>query len=140
MCNFKNPLCLALAILVIAGCAGTSSKPIEPRIDINENSFIPQSATSYSPLPISTGIGESNLLKWEAFTSRPSADIDDSLNLYTCGVYDWLPQIPPSSWFLTGAQATPVYKPILDIEAMRTGTPSRNETIYYHFRLKNSED
>ena len=122
-------------LFTTAGCASTQSDPIDVSISVDDTKFIPQPKSGLSFSPVSNGIGEDNLKKWHSYTGTPETPLAVPFYYGHCGLVDWLPQSPAASWQLTTIRATTVYVPIFDIEAMRTGTTSRNETVYYYFKL-----
>lgn len=47
--------------------------------------------------------------------------------------------VPPGQWVLVGVSEEQRYTPILDIFGDQTGGSTKNDTVYYHFQLVDSE-
>jgi hypothetical protein len=72
---------------------------------------------------------------WEARTSLPELVFDAHIGGFMCGLVYSAPA-PDGQWVLVGVTENPKYTPILDIYGERSGNGSSNDTVYYHFRVR----
>ncbi len=140
MRNSISLLMISTVVFVGGGCAAGESRPIEAPFVSNEPLINAQPFVSEFFSPIEVGIGAANIRKWQAFTSLSDSDLNGPPMLWSCGTVYLLPNTPVASWSLSGVSSTVVYRPILDIVGLRNGTSSKNETVYYHFRLNNGAE
>ena len=75
---------------------------------------------------------------WHQRTSLPADAREMYLGEWACGIA-YREAVPLGQWVLVGVTENRSYTPILDIYEDRTGNSTRNDIVYYHFELSDSD-
>ena len=109
----------ALPLPVLELAADTAIKPGEP----------------IEPKP---NLGNIDLRYWHNLTSPPESEFDVHVGGFYCSLIYPL-AVPPGQWVLVGVSEEQRYTPLLDIYSDQTGSSTKNDTVYYHFQLVDSD-
>lgn len=129
---------LAVVSLATTSCAVEPSAPPSmpplPQPPVDADTTIESDKTLVSK-PI---LARFDLSYWHQRTSLPADELEMYLGEWACG-FVYREAVAPGQWVLVGVTKNHSYTPILDIYGDRTGNRTRNETVYYHFELADSD-
>ena len=128
---------LAIFLLVTASCAVESpprSALPAPSLELANNTAIGPG----EPVEPRPNLGNIDLSYWHYRTSPPENDLDIYVGEFICSL-QWRESVPVGDWVLVGISEQQRYTPILDIYGDQTGSRTKNDTVYYHFQLIDSE-
>ena len=125
-------LFLGFAPLVTASCVAPQSSVPQPEL-------VTYTAIGRLDTSVTEAISANpDLSYWDNRTSLSNREIDLYFEGFACGLVYPEP-VAPGQWVLIGVSENPNYTPILDIYSDRTGNSSTNSTVYYHFKLTDSD-
>jgi hypothetical protein len=128
---------LAAILLATASCAVELSPPSAlplPALELNAATAIEPG----EPLERRPNLGSIDLWFWHNRTNPPESELDVQVGDFVCSLIYPL-AVPPGQWVLVGVSEEQHYTPILDIYSDQTGISTKNDTVYYHFQLVESE-
>ena len=128
------------AILLVAASLATLSCAVEPSSPLS-TPLLPQpmieadtTIQSDKSLVIKPILARVDLSYWHQKTSLPAEELEMYLGEWACG-FVYREAVPSGQWVLVGVTKDHGYTPILDIYGDRTGNSTKNDTVYYHFQL-----
>ena len=135
---FARAILLVAASLATLSCVVGPSSPLStpllPQPMIETDTTI-QSDKSLVTKPILVRV---DLSYWHQKTSLPAEELEMYLGEWACG-FVYREAVPPGQWVLAGVTKDHGYTPILDIYGDRTGNSTKNDTVYYHFELVDTD-
>ena len=79
-----------------------------------------------------------DLSYWHQKTSLPAEELEMYHGEWACGL-SYREAVPTGQWVLVGVTKNHGYTPILDVYSDRTGNSTKNDTVYYHFELADTD-
>ncbi len=125
-------------LMAIISCANEPASPPaalplpQPLVEAEATNESDKTAPAEPILPLF------DVSHWHQRTSLPADAREMYLGEWACGIA-YREAVPLGQWVLVGVTENRSYTPILDIYEDRTGNSTRNDIVYYHFELSDSD-